>query len=56
MIDETPQVSRPDSALSSERGWALLRRSRKQAQGTEILCEYVFRPLAHLVEIGRAHV
>ncbi len=52
MIDGYPQVSRPDSALPGERGWALLRRSRKQAPGTEILCEYVFRPLAHLVVLA----
>ncbi|MBI4172410.1 MAG: CDP-alcohol phosphatidyltransferase family protein [Actinobacteria bacterium] len=27
-------------------------RSRKQSQGTEIVCEYVFRPLAHLVVLA----
>lgn len=30
----------------------LFRRSRKHSQGTEILCEYVFRPLAHLVVLA----
>ena len=30
----------------------LFQRSRKQSQGTEILCEYVFRPLAHLVVLA----
>jgi phosphatidylglycerophosphate synthase len=31
-----------------------LRRSRKRRQGTELLCEYVFRPLAHLVVLALA--
>ena len=30
-------------------GGGKLRRSRKRRQGTELLCEWVFRPLAHLV-------
>ena len=49
MIGETPQVSRPDPGSTGERGRALLRRSRKPPAGTEILSEFVFRPLAHLV-------
>ncbi len=31
---------------------SLLARSRKQRPGTELLCEYVFRPLAHLVVLA----
>jgi len=31
---------------------SLLRRSRKARQGTDLLCEYVFRPLAHLVVLA----
>ncbi|MGH3001595.1 MAG: CDP-alcohol phosphatidyltransferase family protein [Gaiellaceae bacterium] len=31
-----------------------LRRSRKHRQGTEVLCELVFRPLAHLVVLALA--
>jgi phosphatidylglycerophosphate synthase len=31
-----------------------LARSRKSRQGTEILCEYVFRPLAHVVVLALA--
>ncbi len=31
-----------------------LARSRKRRQGVEILCEHVFRPLAHLVVLGLA--
>lgn len=36
-------------ARPSEVGHSLLARSRKERQGTELVCEYVFRPLAHLV-------
>lgn len=31
-----------------------LHRSRKRRQGTEVLCEFVFRPLAHLVVLALA--
>lgn len=33
-------------------GLTLLQRSRKRRQGTEILCEHLFRPLAHLVVLA----
>ena len=37
---------------AAEDAVSLLARSRKQRPGTEILCEYVFRPLAQLVVVA----
>ena len=37
------------TTTSMPQGGGKLRRSRKRRQGTELLCEWVFRPLAHLV-------
>jgi phosphatidylglycerophosphate synthase len=34
-------------SATSDAGTSLFRRSRKQQPATELLCEYVFRPLAH---------
>lgn len=42
-------LSKPEAA---EDAVSLLARSRKQRPGTELLCEYVFRPLAHLVVVA----
>ena len=43
-------LSKPPAA--DEVAVSLLARSRKQRPGTEVLCEYVFRPLAHLVVVA----
>ncbi len=45
-------VSRPKAAPSSGAGPTLLQRSRKSRASTEIVCDYVFQPLAHLVVLA----